>query len=335
MLSQLQPSRANANAGLSGDTEQIGSVTYGKGERNMITLLRCSRALLIAVCVFCCASVLCADVPAPKDPEDISAEIIKCDPNSCQVSDRLIGSMAGLPGCLIDLSAVDGERQVRQVDNFRKPMTHLQPSGEIKVMYHSWLDETRAKSAKILGFLTGNLEKNDRLEVKSTMLPGVSLLPEDLDYEKIAAAFQGKSQAEIDKYSIVMSVLVYEVSGAVYNTSSRKVDIDWPCYALAGGKNFLYKSGQESSKCLLMAVYAPIPFCVGLDTLAKTPVTKGGPDRVGSLSVGPDEGTKVDYSRVTESSEVISKLLSMYVKAHKPTVSIADAPRAVIAEEPK
>jgi len=270
-------------------------------------------------------------------PEDISAEIIKCDPNSCQVSDRLIGSMASLPGCLVDLESGDGEKLMRQVDNFRKPGTHLQPSGEVKVMYHSWLDQTRASSAKILGFLTGNLDRNDRLEVKSTMLPGVSCLPEDLDYGKIAAAFKGRPQSEIDRYGIVMNVMVYEVSGAIYNNSSRKTDIDWPCYALAGGKSFLYKSGQESSKCFLMAVYAPIPFCIDLNTLSETPPSKGKSTNISVLTAGlPDYNQKsTDFSAVLESGEVINKLLNTYVASHKPKVSIADAPRAVVAPEVK
>ena len=52
--------------------------------------------LIVVMFAFACSAGLCLEpVPPPKPPEDISAEIIKCDPNSCQVSDRLIGSMAG------------------------------------------------------------------------------------------------------------------------------------------------------------------------------------------------------------------------------------------------
>ena len=301
------------------------------------TLRRLIVVVMVIVVSGWCAG-FCAGipaVPAPKAPEDISAEIIQCDPNSCQVSDRLVGSIAGLPGCLVDLSSGDGQKLVRQVDNFRKPGTRLQPSGEVKVMYDSWLDQTHAQSASILGFLKSDVEKNDRVEVKSTMLPGMSVLPEDLDYEKIAAAFQGKPQSEVDRYGIVMSVIIYEVSAAVYNTSNRKIDIDWPCLSLAGGKSLLYKSGEENSKCFIMAVYAPIPFCLQLQTLAKTaPTTKPKPDGVSTLSVGEKStDTDIDFSRVTESGELISQMLKTYVKAHKPTVSIADPPRAVYARD--
>jgi hypothetical protein len=300
----------------------------------VVIMLRCVSVLLIGACVFVCAVGLCAEpVPPPKPPEDISAEILKCDPNSCQVSDRLIGSMAGLPGSLVDLSSGDGQRLVRQADNFRKPGTHLQPSGEVKVMYHSWLDQTQARSASILGFLKASLDKNDRLEVRSTMLPGVSVLPEDLDYAKIAAAFRGKPQAEIDKYGIVMSVIVYEVSGALYNTSSRKIDVDWPCYSVAGGKSLLYKSGQETSQCFLMAVYAPIPFCIDLDALSKTPPDRKTPTQPSIASAFPDNNVPVDLSHITESGPVISLLLKAWVATHEPTLAISDSPRSVLMRE--
>lgn len=295
------------------------------------------RVLLVAIIVSCCSTGLLADeLVLPKPAQDISAEIIKCDANSCQVSDRLIGIMTGLPGCLVDLSSGDGQRMVRQVDSFRKPGTHLQPSGEVKVMYHSWLDETQARSASILGFMGKSLEKNDRLEVKSTMIPGVSVLPEDLDYEKIAAVFGGMTREEINKYGIVMGVLVYEVSGAIYNTSNRKIDVDWPCYSLAGGKSLLYKSGEENSKCFLMAVYAPVPFCLDLQSLSKTPPNKGASEHVTAEALGlPNDAPAVDLSRITESGAVISKLLNAYVASHKPAVGIADPPRAVVAPELK
>jgi hypothetical protein len=305
----------------------------------MDAVLRCLRVMLIGLCVSWCAVGWCADAPLaiPVPPPDVSAEIIQCDPNSCQVSDRLIGSMAGLPGCLVDLTTPDGQRQVRQVDNFRKPGTRLQPAGEVKVMYHSWLDTTQAKSAKLLGFLSGSMERNDRLEVKSTLLPGMSCLPEDLDYAKIAAAFEGKTQAEKDRYGIVMSVVAYEVSGAVYNTSNRNINVDWPCFSLAGGKSLLYKSGQESSKCFLMAVYAPIPFCLQLEAVAKTPPTKSTHDhgddvKATSIPDAPDTDN-ADLSHLTDSRPVISKLLKMWVSTHKPQVAFTDAPRAVIAPE--
>lgn len=295
------------------------------------------RVLLIAIALSCCGVFSSAEAPPPpKPPEDVSADIVKCDANSCQVSDRLIGSMAGLPGCLVDLSSSDGQRLVRQVDSFRKPGTKLQASGEARVLYHSWLDQTQARSASILGFIKGSVEKNDRLEVKSTMLPGVSVLPEDLDYAKIAAVFKGMPQAEINKYGIVMGVMVYEVSGAIYNTSNRKIDVDWPCFSLAGGKTLLYKSGEENSKFLLMAVYAPVPFCVELDTLSRKSPDKGMPDKAVVSALGlPDDTPPVDFSRITESRPMISKLLKMYVGSHKPTVGVADSPRAVSARAVK
>lgn len=296
------------------------------------------KALLIAIGLCCCgAGVLAIEqAPPPKPPEDISAEIVKCDANSCQVSDRLICGMAGLPGCLVDLSSGDGQRLVRQVDSFRRPGARLQPSGEAKVVYHAWLDQTQARSASILGFFKTNLEKNDRLEVKSIMLPGVSVLPEDLDYEKIAAVFRGMPRSEVDRYGIIMGVMVYEVSGAIYNSSSRKLDIDWPCFSLAGGKTLLYKAGEENSKFLLMAVYAPVPFCLELDALSKTPPDEGSPDKSTAHVLELPGGTKsVDFSRVTESGPTISKLLGVYMKSHKPAVGIADPPRAVAAPEVK
>lgn len=282
--------------------------------------------------------MVCAAEPLQlsKPPEDVSAEIVKCDANSCQVSDRLIGSMAGLPGCLVDLSSGDGQRLVRQVDNFRKPGTKLQPSGEVKVMYHSWLDQTQAKSASILGFIRGSMDKNDRLEVKSTLIPGVSILPEDIDYAKIAAVFRRMPREEIDRYGIVMGVLVYDVCGAIYNTSNRKIDVDWPCFSLAGGKSLLYKSGEENNKCILMAVYAPVPFCLELDTLSKTPPDATSPDGVKSLELKTPGGTPgMDFSRITESGPIITKLLKAYVDSHKPAVGVADSPRAVSAREIK
>jgi len=289
--------------------------------------------LAVILFVFVCAASSCAEtVPPPKPPEDLSAEIVKCDPNTCQVSERLIGSMAGLPGSLVDLSSADDQKLVRQADNFRKPGTKLQTSGEVKVMYHSWLDQTRAKNASILGFLKTSLERNDRLEVKSTVLPGVAVLPEDLDYEKIAAAFKGRPQEEIDKYGIVMSVVVYEVSAALYSTSDRKIDVDWPCYSLAGGKSLLYKSGQESSQCFLMAVYAPIPFCVELDRLSKTSPDKRGPDGVSTSSNLPDKNAQIDFSQVTKSGGVIGTLLDSWVAKHQPKVAITDTPRLVMVE---
>lgn len=307
----------------------------------MDAALRCFRVLLIGLGVCWCAVGWCADAPMviPTPPADVSAEIIQCDPNSCHVSDRLIGSMAGLPGCLVDLATPDGERQVRQVDNFRKPGTRLQPSGEVKVMYHSWLDTTRAQHAKLLGFLSGGMDRNDRMEVKSTLLPGMSCLPEDLDYAKIAAAFQGKTQEEKDRYGIVMSVVAYEVSGAVYNTTNRNINVDWPCFALAGGKSLLYKSGQETSKCFLMAVYAPIPFCLDLQAVDTAAPTKPTPDHGDGVKATafPDanDPNTPDFSRLTDSGPAISKLLKMWVETHKPQVSVADAPRAVIAPEVK
>jgi hypothetical protein len=290
--------------------------------------------LVVIMCVSSCTAGLCLEpVPPPRAPEDISAEILKCDPNTCQVSDRLIGSMTGLPGSLVDLTSGDGQRLVRQADNFRKPGTKLQPSSEVKVMYHSWLDQTQAKGASILGFLKTSLEKNDRLEVRSTMMPGVAVLPEDLDYAKIAAAFKGKPQEEIDKYGIVMGVVIYEVSTALYNTTGRKVDIDWPCYSLAGGKSLLYKSGQESSQCFLMAVYAPIPFCIELENLSNTPPDTKPPDQISIASAFPDKSVTIDFSKITESGRVIDLLLSAWVARHQPTVAISDAPRAVIVPD--
>lgn len=295
------------------------------------------RVLLIAISLFCCGgSLFAADLVLPKPAEDISAEIVKCDANSCQISERLICSMAGLPGCLVDLSSGDGQRLVRQVDSFRKPGAHLQPSGELKVMYHSWLDQTQAKSASILGFIKGSMDKNDRLEVKSTMLPGVSVLPEDLDYEKIAAVFGTMTREEIDKYGIVMGVIIYEVSGAIYSTSNRRGDIDWPCYSTMGGKSLLYKSGEENSQCFLMVVYAPVPFCLALDTLSKTPPEKSTPGHATASALGlPEDAPEVGLSRVTQSGPIISKLLQAYVGSHKPTVGVSDPPRAVAAPEVK
>lgn len=302
----------------------------------MLTSRR-SVILLIGLCLLISATAAHSDtVPPPKPPEDISAEIVKCDVNSCQISDRFIGSMAGLPGCLIDLSSGDGQRLVRQVDNFRKPGTKLQASGEAKVQYHAWLDETQARSASILGFLKSNMEKNDRLEVKSTLVPGVSVLPEDLDYARIAAVFKDMPKAEADKYGILMGVVVYEVSGAVYNTSNRKTDVDWPCFSLAGGKTLLYKAGEETSQCFLMAVYAPVPFCVGLDALANKPPDHTHPSNQDPSALSlPDTKSQIDYSQILDSGPIISALLQKYTEAHKPTVTIADAPRAVSAPQMK
>lgn len=304
-----------------------------------------SRIMLFAFLALCSFPAICAEVaPPPKPPEDVSAEIIKCDINSCQISDRLLGSLAGLPGCLVDLTSGDGQKLVRQVDNFRKPGTKLIASGEAKVQYHAWLDETQTRGASILGFFKTHMEKNDRLEVKSTMIPGVSVLPEDLDYARIAAVFRNMPKAEADKYGIIMGVVVYEVSGAIYNTSNRKIDVDWPCYALAGGKSLLYKAGEETSKCFLMAVYAPVPFCVDLQELATTPpLIQGNNDtgsqnggKTGSLSTGiPDTKAPMDYSKITSSGLMIEALLRTYLDTNKPRVTIADAPRAVFAPEIK
>ena len=233
----------------------------------------------------------------------------------------------------MDLTSGDGQRLVRQADNFRKPGTKLQPSSEVRVMYHAWLDQTQAKGASILGFLKTSMERNDRLEVRSTVMPGVAVLPEDLDYAKIAAAFKGKPQEEIDKYGIVMGVVVYEISAALYNTTGRKIDIDWPCYSLAGGKSLLYKSGQETSECLVMAVYAPIPFCIELENLSTTPPDKRPPDQISIASAFPDKSVPIDFSKVTDSGPVINALLDAWVSAHQPTVAISDSPRSVIVKE--
>lgn len=291
---------------------------------------------LAVFALFCSCATFSAEPPiTPRTPEDISLEIIQCDANSCQVSERLIGSMSALPGCLIDLSSVDGKKVIRQFDSFKKPGTNLGPAGEVKVTYHSWLDQTQAKSASILGFLRGGMDKNDRLEVKSTMLPGMAVRPEDLDYEKIAAVFAGKPQEEIDKYGIVMSVVIYEVSAAIYSSSNRKVDVDWPCLSLAGGRTLLYKSGEEVTKCFVMAVYAPIPFCIGLDALAKNaaknPDTKSNHSATSIGDPGDPWDPKVDLSKITENGDLISRMLKMYVQTHKPAVSLSDAPRAVYA----
>ncbi len=296
--------------------------------------MRYLKILLVMICVLGWSIAQCAEpVPPPKPPADISAEILKCDPNTCQISERLIGSMAGLPGSLVDLTSGDGQRLVRQADNFRRPGTHLQPSGEVKVMYHAWLDQTQAKTASILGFLKTGMDRNDRLEVRSTMMPGVAVLPEDLDYAKIAAAFKGKPQEEIDKYGIVMGVVVYEISAALYNTTGRKVDIDWPCYSLAGGKSLLYKSGQETSQCLVMAVYAPIPFCIELEDLSKTPPDKPKPGDISIASSIPDKATPIDFSKIAENGQMIDLLLSAWVASHQPTVAITDSPRAMLVPD--
>ena len=295
--------------------------------------------MISAVLVAFCSSAMSAEpVPPPRPLEDISAEIVKCDSNSCQVSDRLLGSLAGLPGCLVDLSSGDGQKLVRQVDNFRRPGSKLQASGQPKVQYHCWLDQTQARSASILGFLKGNMEKNDRLEVKSTVIPGVSVLPEDLDYARIAAVFKDMPKSEADKYGIVMGVMVYEVSGAIYNTSNRKVDIDWPCLSLAGGKTLLYKAGQETSKCFLMAVYAPVPFCMGLQELASRPPVPpiSSPNQsggTGALALNLPDTKSIDYSKVTSSGLLIDALLQKYLETNKPKVSVADGPRAVGAQQ--
>lgn len=308
----------------------------------MISATRFATSLLTVICLLGGGpSLLAATAPPPKPPDDVSAEIVKCDINSCQVSERLLGSLGALPGCLVDLSSGDGQRLVRQVDNFRKPGTKLQASGVATVQYHAWLDETQARSASILGFIKGHLEKNDRLEVKSTMLPGVSVLPEDLDYAKIAAVFKDMPQSEIDRYGIVMGVVIYEVSGAIYNTSNKKIDVDWPCFSLAGGKSLLYKAGEETSKCFLMAVYAPVPFCVGLDALSKTPPnqipdTKGTNGKGIASALGlPDNTELFDYSSITKSGPIITRLLQNYTETYRPAVSVADAPRAVSAAEAK
>jgi len=288
----------------------------------------------VIVYVSICTAALCAEpVPPPRPPEDISAEILKCDPNTCRISDRLIGSMAGLPGSLVDLTSGDGQRLVRQADNFRKPGTHLQPSGEVKVMYHAWLDQTQVKSASILGFLKTGMDRNDRLEVRSTMMPGVAILPEDLDYSKIAAAFKGKPQEEIDKYGIVMGVVVYEISAALYNTTGRKIDVDWPCYSLAGGKELLYKSGQETSECLVMAVYAPIPFCIELQNLSETPPGQQPPDQINISSAIPNKSAGMDFSKITQDGRVIDLLLSAWVAKHPPAAAISDPPRAMLVPD--
>lgn len=296
--------------------------------------MRHLRMLPILALMFLFTAAMCAEpVPPPNPPEDISAEILKCDPNTCRISDRLIGSMAGLPGSLVDLTSGDGQRLVRQADNFRRPGTHLQPSGEVKVMYHAWLDQTQVKSASILGFLKTGMDRNDRLEVRSTMMPGVAILPEDLDYAKIAAAFKGKPQEEINKYGIVMGVVVYEISAALYNTTGRKIDVDWPCYSLAGGKELLYKSGQETSECLVMAVYAPIPFCIELQNLSETPPGQEPPDPINISSGIPNKTTGIDFSKVTQNGQMIDLLLNAWVAKHPPTVSVSDPPRAMLVPD--
>jgi hypothetical protein len=82
-----------------------------------------------------------------------------------------------------------------------------------------------------------------------------------------------------------------------------------------------------------MAVYAPIPFCITLDELSKTPPDQRPPDQISISSAFPDKTTGIDYSKITDSGPIITKLLSAWVKTHQPTVAVSDSPRSVIVPD--
>jgi hypothetical protein len=54
---------------------------------------------------------------------------------------------------------------------------------------------------------------------------------------------------------------------------------------------------------------------------------------VHTLEVPGEKGTSIDFSKVTESGDMISELLKMYVDKVKPKVHITDSPRAVYAPD--
>ena len=246
--------------------------------------------------------------PLLPDPDVIIRRILgigSMSRNVCLIDSHQMVNAADLPGRLV---VVPGDPKVPSSllrFNFRKAGSKAKTQTDAlgTPVQQTRVESGDAKSAGLLSWVGGRMEKGDIAELRTVALPATSMSVDDLDEEKILAQFKEVPEAARQSLGIITDVIPYEVFASVCKQSSSK--LEGGIWYIRLGKDWYAKQSDELRKYYLVAVYTPLAF-------------------YGDTGVLPSEGVKglsLGTPPWHPSTSVKSKdeLLKLWVKEHADT----------------